>query len=337
MSKGKRSKKQLSRGARRRREEAHNKARRQVLDWWTQPSVLLFAAVLALALVGAGIVVRDIVHIPVRAATLDGLSMEMIEARWLLDQMDHGENFQKPSTMMPDMPEWGKQRVSLDLMFYNESESVQEFRAEEFFMVPELGSEVPPMGAQTAHAKLQPGQSLNTVIHFDFDTTEPHGKLRVAWRRGGDSVFLPIPEPAEHYHLRPRGGEIALPADVRLVMPLGKSELGRGYYIETFGCVACHGDPKVPGSNIIGPHLGNIGLAAASRQEGKSAAQYIYESILEPNAFIAPECEQGRPCTAPSHMPEYAALMEVEQVAHLVAYLLEQTADSPAGPSAGEQ
>ncbi|HSR68494.1 MAG TPA: hypothetical protein VLU25_11175, partial [Acidobacteriota bacterium] len=92
----------------------------------------------------------------------------------------------------------------------------------------------------------------------------------------------------------------------------------------TYGCVACHGDPGVPDSNIIGPHLGRIGTAAASRIEGKSAAQYIYESILEPNAFIAPECEQGLPCDEPSAMPEYAALVDIEHVAHLVTFLLEQ-------------
>ncbi|HSR51682.1 MAG TPA: hypothetical protein VLV83_12705, partial [Acidobacteriota bacterium] len=272
-------KENLSKGAQRRRRQADRKARRAAVAWWTQPSMLLFGAVIVMSLAGAALVVRDISRIPVRAATLNGLSMEMIEARWLLDQMDHGENFQKPSTMMPDMPEWGKQRVTLDLMFYNDSRSVQEFRGEEFYLVPEIGDEVPPMGAQTAHAKLAPGQSLNTVIHFDFDTTQPHGKLRVAWRRGGDSVLLPIPEPAEHYHLRPRGGELALPADARLVLPLGKADRGQQLFHATYGCVACHGDPGVPDSNIIGPHLGRIGTAAASRIEGKSAAQYIYESI----------------------------------------------------------
>ncbi len=198
--------KKVSRGAKRRRQRAARRERDKALAWWTQPGVLTFLAVVALASIGIVLVVRAIDQRPVRQATIGGLSMEMLEARWLLDQMDHGENFQKPSAMMPDMPEWGKQRVTLDLSFRNNASQPQLYDGREFFLVPEIGDEVPPYGANIGTAPLAPGQTLHEVIHFDFDATQPHGKLRVAWRRAGETVYLPIPEPPEHYHLRPRGG-----------------------------------------------------------------------------------------------------------------------------------
>ncbi|RMH22042.1 MAG: hypothetical protein D6696_04250 [Acidobacteria bacterium] len=316
-----------SRGARRRRRERERReqaARRaETLRWWTRPGVLVFAVAVALAAAGWALVIGASRRIPVEEATVDGLHLRLEDARWILDQMDHGENFQKPSTMMPGMPEWGKQRVTLELAFENRSPQPQVFDGRELMLVPELGEEVPPMGAQTGKAVIAPGQTFNTAVHFDFDTTLPHGKLRVAWRRGERPIYLPIPEPAEHYHLRPRGGEVSLPPDARLLLPIGKPERGERLFKGVYGCIACHGDPQVPDSNNVGPHLGRIAVTAATRIDGLPAAQYVYESIIEPNAFIAPECKGGQPCAEPSAMPEYASLVDLQDVADLVAYLLQ--------------
>jgi mono/diheme cytochrome c family protein len=292
--------------------------------WWKNPGFLVFFVTAVLAAGGWVLVYRATQRIPVEQATLGGLHLELDQARWVLDQMDHGENFQKPSTMMPDMPEWGKQRVTLDLIFENRSDRTQVFDGREFFLVPELGEEVPPIGAQTGRAELGPGQSFNTAVHFDLDTSLPHGKLRVAWRRDGGSVYLPVPEPAEHYHLRPRGGEVALPPDAQLLLPIGRPERGKQLFDGVYGCVACHGAPELPGTNNIGPHLASIGREASGRIEGMPPEQYIYESIIEPGAFIAPECQKGRPCAEPTAMPEYASLMSLQDVADLLLYLLEQ-------------
>ena len=295
------------------------------IPWWKNPGVLVFVVTVALALGGWALVFRATQRIPVEEATVGGLHLQLGGARWVLDQMDHGENFQKPSTMMPDMPEWGKQRVTLDLALENRSSHAQLFDGREFVLVPELGEEVPPIGAQTGRAQLGPGQTFNTTVHFDFDTSQPHGKLRVEWRRNGDSVFLPIPEPAEHYHLRPRGGEVALPPNAQLLLPIGRPERGKQLYDAVYGCVACHGDPQSPGTNNVGPHLSGIATSAAGRIEGMPPEQYIYESIIEPTAFIAPECKDGRPCTEPSAMPEYASLMDLQDIADVLRYLLEQS------------
>lgn len=319
----------LGRGARRRQLAREKRQERQALAWWSQPGVLIFLLALGLAAVGWMLVFRASQKITVRQATLGGLTVELDQARWILDQMDHGENFQKPSVMMPDMPEWGKQRMTLDLTFHNETRETQIFDGEEFFLVPDIGDGVPPMGAQVGRAKLAPGQSFNTALHFDFDTREPHGQLRVAWNRGGETAYLPVPEPAEHYHLRPKGGEVALPPKASMVAPLGKVARGGDLYMGMYGCVACHGDPEIPDSNNVGPHLAGIGSAAETRVEGMRGDQYLYESIIEPDAHIAPECRGGIPCATPTAMPEYASLMPLQDLADVLAYLLDQQGGAP--------
>lgn len=315
----------MSRESRARR--AAERAHRENLQWWSRPGVILFLATLALALVGWGFIAQASRKIPVESATIEGLRLELGQARWILDQMDHGENFSKPSVMMPDMPEWGKQRVTFELEIENVSEEARSWDGAELTLVPEIGEPVPPIGAQAGHAVILPGQSFNTAVHFDFDTTEPFGKLRAAWTRGGDTVYLPVPTPAEHYHLRPLGGEIAFPPRAELVEPIGIAARGESLFRGKFGCAACHGDPSVPGSNNVGPHLGSIGREASTRVEGLSGAQYIYDSILEPSAQIAPDCG-GKPCPEPTAMPEYASLMTVQEAADLLAFLLDQQRES---------
>lgn len=320
MTQGKNS--PVGRGSRKRRARRLSESERNALRWFRQPSVLVFCFALMLAGAGLVFVVDASRYIPTEDASLGGLDLHLQEARWILDQMDHGENFQKPSVMMPDMPDWGLQRVTLDLAFRNDSDLTQIYDGQEFFLVPEIGDEVPPMGAQVGRAILAPGQTFNTALHFDFDTRLPHGKLRVAWRRDGGVAYLPIPEPAEHYHLRPRGGEVSLPPDARLLLPIGLAKRGEQLYTGVYGCIACHGDPAVSGTNNVGPHLGAIGRVGADRIDGVSAAQYIYDSMLNPGAFIAPECKHG-PCAEPTAMPEYASLMNLQDFADLLVYLLE--------------
>lgn len=60
------------------------------------------------------------------------------------------------------------------------------------------------------------------------------------------------------------------------------------------GCAACHVMPGIPGAvGVIGPDMTNIGVEAATRVAGESAEEYLYQSILDPNAFIAPKCPTG--------------------------------------------
>jgi len=104
----------------------------------------------------------------------------------------------------------------------------------------------------------------------------------------------------------------------------GDPEAGAQAYL-AYGCNACHGLPDEPGSNSVGPWLGDIATNAPTRIDGYSAEDYIYESILEPNAFIAPDCPNG-PCTTPSLMradyPLTIGNTDPQNMANLLAYLL---------------
>jgi mono/diheme cytochrome c family protein len=84
--------------------------------------------------------------------------------------------------------------------------------------------------------------------------------------------------------------------------PDGDVANGEALYVAPYGCSACHGsaDGSIPAA--VGPDLSQIAETGGARIDGYSAAQYIYESILEPNAFIAEECPNGQPCISPSAM-----------------------------------
>jgi len=84
------------------------------------------------------------------------------------------------------------------------------------------------------------------------------------------------------------------------------------------GCTACHTIPNIPNAvGQVGPDLSNIGVDGANRREGYSAEQYIRESIMEPNAFAAPECPTG-PCIAGA-MP--VVLLSDSELEAIVNYL----------------
>jgi mono/diheme cytochrome c family protein len=109
--------------------------------------------------------------------------------------------------------------------------------------------------------------------------------------------------------------------------PEGDAANGETLYVTPYGCSGCHGDLNVAGSAAVGPWLGEIAQNGATRIEGKSAAQYIYESILDPNAFIAEECPTG-PCISPSPMAAnyFASRMSAtpQDLADILARLLQE-------------
>ncbi len=106
--------------------------------------------------------------------------------------------------------------------------------------------------------------------------------------------------------------------------PDGDAAKGEALFV-SYGCSGCHGAPdgSVPAS--VGPDLSNIAVDGEARIEHYTAVMYVYESILEPNAFIADQCPTG-PCIGPpSAMPaNFAERMGTnpQDLADLLAYLL---------------
>jgi cytochrome c2 len=70
-------------------------------------------------------------------------------------------------------------------------------------------------------------------------------------------------------------------------LALSRFDDARGYQIFTSRCEVCHAKDEGDLSRI-GPNLGRIGAAAATRREGLNGPEYILESIMDPGVFRAP-------------------------------------------------
>lgn len=83
------------------------------------------------------------------------------------------------------------------------------------------------------------------------------------------------------------------------------------------GCGNCHVIPGVPGADgEVGPDLSSLGKVAGTRKPRTTAKEYIRESILDPDAFVAPGgFEKGV-------MPgKFAKTLSLDDLNTLVTYL----------------
>lgn len=123
------------------------------------------------------------------------------------------------------------------------------------------------------------------------------------------------------------------PSDIPLTLPLtypGDAERGKALYEGSGGaglgyaCATCHGQVETAGSNPIGPWLGNIGNDAGTRIDGYSAEQYLYESIVNPGAFLtsgcpAGDCSNAMPATFKDQMSP-----SPQDMVDIITFLMEQ-------------
>ncbi|MEM7130304.1 MAG: hypothetical protein AAF702_28525 [Chloroflexota bacterium] len=90
-------------------------------------------------------------------------------------------------------------------------------------------------------------------------------------------------------------------------------------------CNGCHVIPGIPGAvGVIGPNLSAIGIVAGERQEGVSAYEYIYESLINPEAFIAPECPTGS-CPTGVMLPTFTQSFNEGEIEQMVDYLIDSS------------
>ena len=83
-------------------------------------------------------------------------------------------------------------------------------------------------------------------------------------------------------------------------------------------CGACHIVEKGI-STHHGPNLYGFGKVAHTRRPGMSSAEYVLESILEPEAFVAPQNRHGMPRSL-------ASSMSVEELRNIVAFVVSRGA-----------
>jgi nitric oxide reductase subunit C len=103
--------------------------------------------------------------------------------------------------------------------------------------------------------------------------------------------------------------------------PLAK---GRQVFVQN-GCNACHKLDDAKATGAAGPELNDIGTRAESRIKdagykgaAKDAEAYIRESVVQPNAFIAPSYQPG---IMPQNFGTQLAQADLDA---LVKYLLAQ-------------
>ncbi len=118
-------------------------------------------------------------------------------------------------------------------------------------------------------------------------------------------------------------------SDLTVKLPAGDAARGQQLFAQQVKqangsnapCTACHS--LTPGEVKVGPSLAGIADRAATRESGKTAEQYLRESIQQPNVYIVPDDPKFKGPNGKSVMPEgLGNLMSDQDLADLIAYLL---------------
>ena len=96
------------------------------------------------------------------------------------------------------------------------------------------------------------------------------------------------------------------------------------------GCAGCHTIPGVANAvGQVGPDLSAIGSEADTRKDSLDAEAYLHESIVDPQAFIAPQCPNGD-CPENVMLPNIAERLTDDEISSIVDYLIALKGDGVA-------
>lgn len=276
------------------------------------------ALALLVSMTSVAFVLRARALQPRREAELGGLRLRLDQATWLHEPMDHGDRVQLPPS--EETPRSGERRLSVWLTLFNPGSIPQEFSPRELVLIADDGQAWLPVGGEQAQLSHRVEHLLFLPLHFNVSTSV--GGVRLEWVRGAERAALLSTRPPPSAG-PPAGSERPWPRRVE-ELPPGTAAAGAALFHGRFACTTCHGDPTLPGSPRLGPSLHDFAKTGATRIVGVSVAQYAYESLLVPGAFIAPECAGGKPCAQQSLMPLYGEVLTPQQMADLISYLLAQ-------------
>ncbi len=252
---------------------------------------------------------------PRREAELSGLRLRLERAVWLHEPTDHGDTATLPA--VPGAPAPGERRLTVEFTVFNPRSLPRDFTPGELLLTDATtGAEWRPSKGGSAAFTVRPSELLSVTLGFDVPPTA--SVLRLEWARGSERTTLLSTR-------RPRSPGEGPPGWPRRVdeLPPGNAAAGSALFHGRLACTACHGNPAEPDGRRIGPALANFSRVGATRVVGMSAAQYAYESLLNPGAFIAPECSGQGPCAQKtSTMPLYGETLSPQEMADLISYLV---------------
>ncbi len=146
----------------------------------------------------------------------------------------------------------------------------------------------------------------------------------------GDQELTYYDSVANHAKLGMKG-VILVGAAEQISVPSAAQSSGDPQVIAAFqkgACGTCHAIPGIPNAaGIIAPDLSDVNLTAEDHfmsggytGKAKTAEEYIHESILDPNLFVAPKCPTG--ACAPNIMPATVKdLLTADEIDSIVKYL----------------
>lgn len=130
------------------------------------------------------------------------------------------------------------------------------------------------------------------------------------------SIFITPapPKTADTGASKPVAGLPATGDFIKIVadLPKGNADAGQKLYTSQ-GCIGCHSLEK--DKRLVGPSLYGIWGRAATRKPNMGGPEYIYESIVAPNAFVVASYQSGL-------MPQtFARTLKAQDVADILAWL----------------
>ena len=118
------------------------------------------------------------------------------------------------------------------------------------------------------------------------------------------SVSSPAPSPGDADEPSAYGTQVALALDD------ASATIGEEL-IETYACSVCH----IKAGGRVAPEFAGIAERAANRRPTLSAAEYVYESIVNPGAYLVDGYSNSMPAN-------FAARLTPQEIEHIIAYLL---------------
>ncbi len=170
-------------------------------------------------------------------------------------------------------------------------------------------------------ATLTAGAEVHGEEQVEGTHEEPTEVVAVPTNTPAPPTNTPVPPTATEALPTKEPTESPVDQTTRLIQAFGDASNGERIFMETYNtaqgewaCMTCHN--SVSDDQLVGPGLLNVGLRAPDRVEGESAELYIYNSIINPNAYVV----EG---FAENLMPQsYSEVLSDQEVYDLVTYLI---------------